>query len=134
MPFDDLAEIYHSTLDLPINGKTYKVQPVSADVGLHCQLTQELARKQRAGIELTDAEIASLTLDDEQEQVFHRRMLGATLDEMIADKVLWPYIVRASSTVYAWVVGGVAAAERVWAGGARAEAKTPAPTTETPAP
>ncbi len=125
MTFEDLDEFYDSTLPLPIGGKTYRIPSPSADVGLHCQLVAEIARKQRAGLEVSQADLDMLVLDDEQEQRWHARILGPALDEMTADGVDWERVKHASSTAFAWIIGGKAAAERTWAGGARAEARPP---------
>lgn len=126
MAFEPIDELFDSSLKLPIGGKTYRVPSPTADVGLHCQLVAEIGRKQRAGLEVSQADLDMLTLDDEAEQQWHRRILGPALDEMVADGVGWERVKHASSTTFTWIVAGTAAAERVWAGGARAEARPPA--------
>lgn len=125
MAFEPIDELFDSSLKLPIGGKTYSIASPTADVGLHCQLVAEIGRKQRAGAALSQADLNMLVLDDEQEKRWHARILGPTLDEMVADGVDWERVKHASSTTFTWIVAGTAAAERVWAGGARAEARPP---------
>lgn len=132
MPFEDLVEFIDDTLPLPISGKTYRIPCPSAEVGLHCQLVVDIGRRVREGLEVSEADMAVLVLDDDQEKVFVRRMLGAALDEMIADGVSWNRALHAARTTMAWVVGGKANAERVWkrgdaAAGEAQPATRPAP-------
>jgi hypothetical protein len=115
--FDDLDEFFDSTLPLPIGGKLYRVPSPPADLGLHCQLTADIARRRRAGLEVSDEDLAMLVLDDDQERVWTRRMLGTAFDEMAADGVDWAKVQHAAQTTYAWVIGGKPAAERMWTGG-----------------
>ena len=81
MAFTD-SSLVDPTLDLPINGKTYRIPSPSAEVGLYLF---ELAQQP------DDAPV----LDDRSEREFYARLLGQPLlDEMIADGVSFATLAR----------------------------------------
>lgn len=127
MGFQDLQELVEPWLDLPIRGKTYRVESVDAKTGIWCQRIVTVAGAAQAGIDLTDAEVASLHLDDDEEQDFNRRLLGAAYDEMLEDKVPWDFVKLAARVVFTWTVRDREAAEELWARGGRPEAPRPTP-------
>ena len=123
----DLEEFLEPWLDLPIGGKKYRVKAADAVTGLYAQHILELGVSMQVGAKLTETQVAQLQLDDDGEQDFHRRLLGDTLDEMIADKVSWEAIKHVSRTVFVWVVQDRDAAEAYWERGGRPEAPRPTP-------
>jgi hypothetical protein len=89
----------------------------------------------RAGAEISEADAASLHLNDEEEQEFTARMLGETHGEMLADKVPWEYLKLAARVVFTWAISNRAEALDLWERGGLPEAPTaPAekPSTEAP--
>ncbi|GAW50616.1 MULTISPECIES: DUF7426 family protein [unclassified Nocardioides] len=126
MAFKDLKEYVEPWLDLPINGKTYRVNSVDADTGIYCQLIVETVLAVQTGAELDEKDVAGLKLDDDAERDFNRRLLGTTYDEMLADKVAWEYVKIASRTVFTWTIRDRDAAEEFWMRGGRPEAHRPA--------
>lgn len=111
----DLAEFFDDTFPLPISGKVYVVPSPPARLGLQFVATAEIARRRRAGLEVSEAELASLELDDDEERQWQARVLGSAFAEMVADDVPWTWLKHAANTAYAWHIAGRAAAERVWA-------------------
>jgi hypothetical protein len=126
--FQDLSEFLEPWLDLPIRGKKYRVDAVDAETGIYCQHVVELGAQLRMGAELTEADVAKLKLNDDQEQDFHRRVLGDAYDEMVADGIPWEYLKRASRTAFMWTVQDREAAEQYWGrGDASPEPQRPTP-------
>lgn len=107
--FKDLNDFLDDTLVLPIKGKKYTVQAPDGETGLLCQRLLALGAQAAKG----EAEVKS-TLDDDDEEDLYQRVLGPVWDEMMADKVSWPRIKRASTTVMFWCTLGLAAAEAYW--------------------
>ena len=100
MAFKEYTEICEP-LEFPIKGKRYKVLPVSVDVGLL----------------LNDVRTGEASLDDMPAEGQWRLVLGAALDEMIADKVPQDAIERAALAATADVTAGREIAEAVWEAG-----------------
>ena len=122
----DALEVLDLVLRLPVGGKTYRVDPPTAAVGIRLQGMLAAALVADA---ITDrgedaAELrAELTLSGDREADFGRDCLGPAYDEMLADDVPAPVVELAITTAfYAWTVGRDFA--RAWwdAGG-----KAPAP-------
>lgn len=107
--FRDLDDFLTDTIDLPIRGKTYTVSAPDGETGLLCQRLLALGAQSAKGE--TDEKS---TLDDGDERDLYQRVLGPVWDEMMADKVSWPWIKRASTTVMFWCTLGLAAAETYW--------------------
>lgn len=112
-------------LELPINGKTYTIQPPDAATGLLVsQIGMVLldltdGRKVTAG----DPRMKAI-LDDQEEAELMDRLLGDALVQMKADRVPYPYLQLVLQTALAWVLYGDAAAERLWVGGTAPKAPT----------
>lgn len=98
------------SLDLPIRGKVYKVWPPSAAVGLSLHMKLAAGIAQSAGIELDDATLRDIEIDDENLPAFGRQCLGPAYDEMVADGVSHTQLERAVATAFmAWTVDREAA-------------------------
>lgn len=112
--FKDLAELLDPRLPLPIRGKTYMIESPDVITGLRAQATVAIASKVRNGETVTPEDVASLHLDDAQEMDFTKSMLGASFDEMQADKLPWEYVRHAAKTVFMWLVSDRDEAAKVW--------------------
>lgn len=120
-----------SLLELPINGKTYRIPALG-------HLDEIAIREEQARIR--DGGGASQMSDDE----FMRLVLGPVLDEMRADNVPDRAIVHAVTVAHTDAVAGRAAAEALWEHGPDPEAlaaaraayanMTISPATQPPAP
>lgn len=106
MPFKDYQELAEP-LALPINGKTYVIPAVGLADGI--KLTEAL-----------DPESKTPLPDDE----FNRILLGTAYDEMLADNVPGPAVVRASLTALGDFQRGRATAEIMWETGGDPKALT----------
>lgn len=127
MAFKDLEELVEPWLDLPISGKTYRVNSVDAATGIYCQRIVEVTLSVQAGADVSEDDVAGLQLDDDAERDFNRRLLGEQYDAMLADGVRWEYIKLAARTIFTWTVRDRDAAEEFWHSGGRPEARRPAP-------
>jgi hypothetical protein len=102
---------------LPGSTREYVVTDVDADTGLWVQsLTEKTRRAQRRLDAGEDAEAidAELHLSDEEESQLYSRLLGATLDDLKAGGVRWKKVKLVGQVAYAWVIGDLKAARRVW--------------------
>ena len=122
MSFRDLDEFLDPTLKLPIRGKTYVVQSVDAKTGLWCQRMMHVAVTAVAGLSMSEADAASLDLDDHQELDLYQRVLGDAYDEMVADGLPWEWIKHAGTTAFMWAAGNREQAESFWASPGKARA------------
>lgn len=95
--FQDFNELFEP-LELPINGKTYRIPPASFEAGVKIQGIVDGVEK------LTDEEFFTL-------------MLGDTFQEMLDDRVPAPAIVRAGQTALADFRFGRDMAEAMWTTG-----------------
>lgn len=127
MSFADLDEFFDDTLKLPIGGKMYTIRSVDAETGLWCQRMMESAAVVSAGAQLSEGDVDGLILDDDQERDLFRRVLGATYDEMIADKVSWERLKHAGTTAFMWAAGNKETAEDYWLSGGAVPGKAPRP-------
>lgn len=117
MAFKDLQEFFDPTLRLPIGGKTYVVESVDAKTGIWCQRLFTTGAQAASGLAVTEADVAQLELDDEQERELYEKVLGAAYDEMIVDAVPWEFLKHAGITAFMWVAVSRDAAEEFWASG-----------------
>lgn len=123
MGFKELNDVFDSSMPLPINGKVYRVPATDATTGLWLtSITNITARRMSVpeGEEppdLTDTEIASLQLDDDEEFDFMQRLLGPAMAEMQADGVDWEKIKLAGQTATIRAMSGDEAAETFWNNG-----------------
>jgi uncharacterized membrane protein YgcG len=123
MTFKDLDELVQggAHLDLPIRGKTYRIADVDAETGLWAQRLYDVSNAVHAGRQVDGAD-----LDDLAEEQMFRRLLGDTLDELLADGVGWSAVKHVFMTVMAWIVVDEDTARQVWERGAPGEARGPA--------
>lgn len=99
MTFADLAAFFDPTLQLPIRGKTYVIQPPAYKVGLRLEAMAALTQGRA-----TAEDRALLRLDDNAQRDLFRDALGSdVLDEMDADGLTWPLIRAAGLTAYVWI-------------------------------
>jgi hypothetical protein len=131
--FKDLEELVEPWLDLPIQGKTYRIPSVDAKTGIYCQHIVEVTLSVQTGGDVSEDDIAGLQLDDDAERDFNRRLLGEQYDQMLADQVPWEFVKIAAKTVFTWTIQDRDAAEAFWARGGRPEARRPAPQDRRPA-
>lgn len=107
MAFKDYSELA-DPLKLPINGKVYTIDAVGLADGI--KLTAALSGEEDAPT-IPDAE-------------FNRILLGSAYEEMLADNVPGPAVVRASLTALADFQKGRATAEILWETGGNPKALT----------
>ncbi len=81
-------------------GKSYRVPGPEAKTGLWLTAIADLGVKKASGKELSEADTASLTLDDSEEITWYRRILGPAYDEMIADGVKMSVLKRIGDDAY----------------------------------
>lgn len=115
MAFDDLRELLdEQVLKLPIGGVTYVVQSCSAEDWLWLN-TQSAAidRAQRTGE--MDVEV-----EGNDPEVFYRRCLGDTFDDMVDNAITSKELQVAALTAFLWQLGNTTAAETVWANAGKA--------------
>ena len=110
----DLEDFIDPTLRLPIRGKTYVVESPDAALGLKVQQLWTIGAAASQGVEVSEAELKSLSLDDDDERDLLIRLLGATYDQMRADGVPWAWVRHAGVTVMFWVAASREAAEAYW--------------------
>ncbi|OKI47236.1 DUF7426 family protein [Micromonospora sp. CB01531] len=128
MKFDDITQYFDPGLELTVKGKEYRVPLPSAELGLWC-------RTMMAASELDDTATGD-QLQATAEQVsklpplpgnrtMPEHLLGPVYRQMMTDGVEDPYIEFCAMTVFFWIVGGEAMAERYWRSGGRPEARGP---------
>lgn len=123
MGFKDLDDVFDSSMPLPISGKIYKIPSVDAETGLWLQSVTQITAKRMSVAdgeeppELSDREISSLELDDDEETDFMQRMLGPALQEMRDDGVPWEKIKLVGQTATIRAMSGDDAAETFWNNG-----------------
>lgn len=128
--FGDLDEYWSPGLVLTVRGREYTVPLPSAELGLWCQRIASTAgaihqASTEDEIQAAVEKIESLPELDGEDLTLAQRLLGPVYDQMVADKVPFPYIEFCGSTAYVWVVAGEEAAERYWTSGGRPEAVRP---------
>ncbi|GAA3144972.1 hypothetical protein GCM10010466_40070 [Planomonospora alba] len=125
--FRDLSEFFDPRLRLPVDGKTYVIEPVDAETGLLCRRLMEVSIEAAGGGEPDTEGLEALVLDDDQEKDLYKRILGGVYDELFTDKLDWPVIQHIGTTALVWVVAGVDAAVKHW----ESAGEAPAPNRET---
>ncbi|SNS43745.1 hypothetical protein SAMN06309944_0254 [Micrococcales bacterium KH10] len=111
MALKEFDEFLEEPLVLPIGGKKYVVPPVDAISGIRLSETFYAAR---TGKENTD-------VDDDTELDIYKQALGTAYDELVADKVPFPALVRAGKTAMYDFLAGRSTAEKFWNTGALGE-------------
>lgn len=100
MPFRDYSEFAKPPIVLPVNGKTYTLPPIGAQLGI--LLLSAINGDRHA----TQTLGTSMSL--------WRQVLGPVYDEMLADNVPLDVVARAGFTAMADFQYDRATAERVW--------------------
>lgn len=143
MALQDLRGLLDQDLELPIGGKTYKIPPPPARVGLRLQLMRDAASMRDAGVELNAEDLALLKVDDDEEASFYEWTLRTAYQEMLADGVTLPEIKVASAGAFLfWTAAsghGQEELEAFWAAqgdppNASTEQQTPTPVVRGSAP
>lgn len=119
--FKELDDAFKPVLQIPLNGKTYRVSAVDYTTGLHFQKLLALGVKAHAGQEISPDDIELVS--DEDEPDFLRRALGDTFDELINDGISYNGLKFVSSIVFIWTTQSFDAALELW----RSRGKAPAP-------
>ena len=117
MAFKDIAEHLDPTLQLPIRGKVYEIEPVDSDTGLFLQTYMALNTAVRAGVDITDDDVKRLRIDEDDPRDMMQRVLGDTLDELREDGVSFETIKLVAGTVMIWTLQDREAAEVFWNNG-----------------
>lgn len=76
------------------DGKDYTFAAPDIDTGLQLSAIAQLGVKAGSGGELTEADLAKVDLDDDAETDLYRQVMGATYDELVADRVSWTRLQR----------------------------------------
>ncbi|MFT8442187.1 MAG: hypothetical protein ABF780_05690 [Bifidobacterium aquikefiri] len=108
MAFTDFQDIAPEPLTLPINGKTYTVQPVSAADGLKAWKWIRESKKQDGSV-ATVEDVSTL-------------LLGDTNKQLIKDHVSFQALNRVYQTVLADFTNGRKVAETIWETGGNPKA------------
>lgn len=117
-----LGEANGETLRLPIGGKVYEFsQSIPMERGIQiARMREETSRIVKARAENPDADVSvrDVTrdeLDDESEMQMYLDLIGEDArQQMAADGVSWPDMLRVGSTLFAWHFGGEGAARIAW--------------------
>lgn len=108
--FGEVEELLDDALELPVEGKVYRIPSPSAEDGLKIQaFVARFTRLADSG-EDTDTEVA----DDAEEIRLIETCLGPAHEEMVANGVSWSWRRHAGLTAMWWVVSGPEFAERFW--------------------
>lgn len=107
--------------------RDYVIPEPSAELGLWCQGVAEMYGRIDSASTPDEIKSSIDALNElpelESGLTLGQKLLGDVYGRMMADGVSHPAIQHCAGTVYAWIVGGEAAAERYWAG--RGEASRP---------
>lgn len=119
MKLNDIRPTTERPLEVPIGGKTYRIKPISADLGLRFQDLMAVTAKAQAGKETTDLDIEILS--DSAEQDFYMEALGEAGEQMLRDGVTFVELKTAALFAIIHAVYGEEMAERFWNAGGKAE-------------
>lgn len=108
--FEALDDLFDSSLELPIQGKTYKVPSPSGEDGLRIQRITTVAVQAVIGGAPPDVE----ALDDDQELDLLKMCLGPVYRELLNDGIDWSWIRHAGLTAMFWITSGVDDALTYW--------------------
>lgn len=115
MAFDDLRDLLEDQhLRLPIGGIEYAIAACSAEDWLWLN-TQSARMDQLIRTGEDDAQV-----EGNDPEIFFRRCLGDTFDEMLTDNVTSKELQVAALTAFFWHLGNVSFAEAVWVNGGKA--------------
>ncbi|MBL1100149.1 DUF7426 family protein [Streptomyces coffeae] len=108
--FEALDELFDDALELPIQGKTYRIPSPSAEDGLRVQRITTLAARLVQGGEAIDTTL----LDDDEERDLLQLCLGPVFEQLREDGVNWSHLRHAGLTAMFWIVSGIDTAEQYW--------------------
>ena len=128
----DLDEFLDPAMRLPIHGKTYAVKSPPYEVGLKATHLWTIGAAVGQGVEVSDADLKSLELSDDDEHDMLVRLLGDTYAEMTADGLPWIWVRHAGITIMFWVVLDRAAAESFWESPGELHPAMPDPSSKEP--
>jgi hypothetical protein len=100
-------------LEVPIDGKVYRIASPNAETGLFLNGLASLGERVATGGDVGPDDVARLQLNDDEEQDFIKLVLGDTLDELVADNVSWMKIQRLSRYAFFFFAMGPEAADRM---------------------
>ena len=84
-------------------GKIYHVPSPNAETGLRLSALADLTIKMNKGIEISEADMRRMRLDDKQELEFTEQVLSKPLvDEMLADGVKWEHLKRLTAYAFTY--------------------------------
>lgn len=113
-------------IDVPIDGKTYRIESPDAKTGLFLASLANVGVKAASGGDVDQADIDRLDLDDAKERDFMEMVLGDTLAELVSDGVKWTKIQRLSRYCFLhFAVGEEAADDALKSGALTGEAPAP---------
>jgi hypothetical protein len=127
MALKDLSSFLDDdAIDVPIDGKTYRVESPDAKTGLLLASLANVGVKAASGADVNEADVEKLDLDDAGERDFMEMVLGDTLAELIADNVAWTKIQRLSRYCFIhFAIGEEAADDALKSGALTGEAPAP---------
>lgn len=108
--FEAVEELLDDALELPVEGKVYRIPSPSSEDGIRVQKIVEAAERLYEGGEDAETEV----LDDDEEVNVIRLCLGPVEDELIADGVSWAWRRHVGLTAMFWIANGPEFAERYW--------------------
>lgn len=135
MGFNAITEYADASITLPVPGKDgqtreYRIEGPNAITGIWVQDIFRVGIKAVTDedADITAEDVARLKLDDSEEQDLMKRLLGPSLDHMVADGVSWPWIQLVNQTALIWVAAGRERAELFWNSGGvpKAQRREPA--------
>lgn len=109
--FADLEALFDDALELPYQGRIYRIPSPSAEDGLRVQRITTLAARLVVGGEAIDTTL----LDDDEETDLFRLSLGPVYEQLLADGVDWVWVKHMGLTAVVWITNSVEAAQQVWA-------------------
>jgi len=126
MALKDLQDVLNDTHKLPIRGKVYEVESISAELGLRFQALMEVAAEAKkasdAGAEYSPSADDEEVLNDAAEKDLYREALGPAHDLMMADGVKFAQLKLSALYVIFHAVYGDTFAAAYWASGGKAPA------------
>lgn len=127
MALKDLSSFLDDdAIDVPIDGKTYRVESPDAKTGLFLAGLANVGVKAASGGDVDQADVEKLDLDDDEERDFMQMVLGDTLAELVNDGVKWTKIQRLARYCFIhFAVGEEAADEALKSGALTGEAPAP---------
>lgn len=124
---DLAAYLDDDDLVVPVGGNTYRIPSPDAETGLYLAGLAQLGTKAYAGGDVTEDELDSLNLDDDDERDLMQKVLGSAYDEMRADNVSWVRLQRISRYAFLYFAVSPEAADEAARKATDDLGETPAP-------